>query len=273
MTFQAGEAWITDDFDAETTQRKQTTRMALLASAVNEIEDAQAMMNYARYHWPRKDRDIVERALTLRTLIATARPESGSITLQTNNRTVEFDVENGQTHSFTLLPEEFASLKVSKVKGDVDIITSYDIPQFTGGEQQEGLSITKAFSVDGEAQTSFNEGDIVRIDLTPTIASSLVDGRYEIVDYLPSGLRPLTRSYQPGLRSYDQCVWYPARIDDHRIYFHVWHDFARYRCASIGYFARVVTPGTYRVHGAHIRSTKDVSIETQGESSAITISQ
>ncbi|MCK4824759.1 hypothetical protein KA005_53900, partial [bacterium] len=113
--------------------------------------------------------------------------------------------------------------------------------------------------------TEFSDGDLVRIDITTTFAPNAIEGAYQVIDYLPSGLRAVTNlrrtPIQPGIRYH----LYPSDIEDQRITFVIWKNFPR----PFFYYARVVSKGSYKVEPVLIQSLK--SLESTNISNEITI--
>ena len=92
---------------------------------------------------------------------------------------------------------------------------------------------------------------------------SAIDGQYQVIDYLPSGLKPITRIYENGLSRGTDCnpVWYPSKIIDNTVYFNIYKGFNSTEYCSdrtINYYARVVSKGSYRANPAVIQSLKDL---------------
>jgi len=114
----------------------------------------------------------------------------------------------------------------------------------------------------------------VRLD--PNIAQSAIDGSYQVIDYLPSGLRPITRVYEKGLLGGSECdpIWYPAKIIDNSIYFNIYKEFDKTKNCSnrtVNYYARVVSKGSYKVNPAIIQSLKDLNSLNLSPSGSIEI--
>jgi len=124
--------------------------------------------------------------------------------------------------------------------------------------------LTRSYLVNGRPTNSLNEGDVVSVKLDPKIAQSAIDGGYQVIDYLPSGLKPITQLYRQGLSGGSECdpVWYPSIIENNTVYFSIWKGFNKtLRCSSrtLNYYARVVSKGSYKGNPALIQSLKDLN--------------
>ena len=77
--------------------------------------------------------------------------------------------------------------------------------------EEEAINIVKN-NLDIIARNSFFEGEVVLVRLDPKIAETAIDGQYQVIDYLPSGLRPITQIYRNGLKRGSGCdpIWYPS---------------------------------------------------------------
>ena len=112
-------------------------------------------------------------------------------------------------------------------------------------------------------KTYSNEGDLVLVRLHPYISYRALDGNYQIVDYLPSGLKPVTQIYNRA-RYFGKCdiLYYPTMIEGNTVYFKIWKGFERSlifcKNKTVNYYARVVSKGKFRTNPAIIQSLKDL---------------
>lgn len=176
--------------------------------------------------------------------------------------------------SLTVLPEQFDSLSLSDVEGQISLLVSYD-NDVEGIQSTNRVSLTRKYFVDGKETTSFKEGDKVEVRLYPTFGKDAPPGSYVIVDSLPSGLKltsavdlfsPWTSSWCPG--------GYPFEVNGQTIKFMVDRDFQKipkdsqiydyygycHKKDYISYQTRISTLGEFRKEGALIQSveSKDV---------------
>ena len=106
---------------------------------------------------------------------------------------------------------------------------------------------------------------MVKVRIKPQIAKGALDGTYQIVDYLPAGLRPITQTYYPDMyfSSEGPCnrIWYPDMIVGNAVHFTVGKDFGKGPFCpgdSLNYMARVVSKGEYKANPALIQSMRDL---------------
>jgi len=98
---------------------------------------------------------------------------------------------------------------------------------------------------------SLREGSLVRITLNWKLAKKAADGCYQVSDLLPSGLRPVTRLFEQGIR--DTNASYPYLIEGQRVSFCVSRDEPN---RPIVYYARVAGTGSYTAEPAVIQSQR-----------------
>ncbi|MDD5342586.1 MAG: polymorphic toxin-type HINT domain-containing protein [Patescibacteria group bacterium] len=264
LRFEGGEAWL--DGESDITRRvKLTGLVGVLTAELNITEDAKAVWGYISGHYPESDLDVLERTLMLRALLANANQAPVSFKLQTDSRTETVKLENGDVYTLDLSAEELASIKFSEVKGDTTLVSWFERSKNTDELQTNpDLKLSRSYLVDNHSTTTFSEGDIVLVRLDPNIASSAIDGTYQVVDYLPSGLRPITQLYNRNLTTEEVCnpLWYPTKIVDQAAYFTIYKDFDKTdKCTNrtINYYARVVSPGSYSAESAVIQSLKNLN--------------
>jgi len=124
-----------------------------------------------------------------------------------------------------------------------------------GNSSVGNSSIEKNLEKSGAETTevnSFKQGDIIRVEIEWDILSKAVDGAYQITDYLPSGLKPIENPYEMGIHNEG---WHFYRnIDGQKVTFHVSKDWKEKK--PLVYFARIISPGTYKADGTIIQSVK-----------------
>lgn len=271
LRFQGQEAWLHKENDI-TKRVKLTGLVAVLASYLDE-EDTRVLGEYILTHSPERDLDSLEEFLYIKSELA--KPEDGEVKFkyQTNARSDSVTLEKGRSHELTLPYSELQSIKFSNIEGDIALVSFYertkDPQELTKNPE---LSLTRTYLVNGRPTNSLNEGDVVLVRLDPKIAQSAIDGRYQVIDYLPSGLKPITQLYRQGLSGGTECdpVWYPSIVENNTVYFNIWEGFnSSPHCSNrtLNYYARVVSKGSYKGNPALIQSLKDLeSLNISSES-------
>ncbi|HLA18240.1 MAG TPA: MG2 domain-containing protein [Dehalococcoidia bacterium] len=161
-------------------------------------------------------------------------------------------LERGESRTLVVSPEQLASLDLRGVDGAVGVTTAYLTPFDPASvEPDPEVSLSRSYPAQSDDAVTLREGALVRITLRWTLGKKAVDGCYQVSDLLPSGLKPVSRLFEQGIR--DTTVSYPYLIEGQRVSF----------CVSRGepnrpivYYARVVGTGTYNVEPAVIQSQR-----------------
>ncbi|HAU07788.1 MAG: Large extracellular alpha-helical protein [Candidatus Yanofskybacteria bacterium GW2011_GWF1_44_227] len=178
---------------------------------------------------------------------------------------------NGKTESVTLKAEqeerifvsadELKNISFSNINGKVGVVSYYDIVDDPSKIVKDAnLSITKSYEVSGKITNDFQEGDLVRVNITTGSRGGIPPGTYEVRDYLPSGLKFSTRVGYYGY--YDvsnsrewMCRLWPEYTKDQMISFSKYAPFSG-QCNTYHYYARVVSKGTFKAEPAIVQSSK-----------------
>ena len=262
LRFQGQEGWLHKENDISK-RVKLTGLIAVLTSYLND-EDTRALGEYMFAHSPQNDLDALEEFLYIKSELSRLKESETEFKYQTNNRSDSVALKKGRSYELTLPFSELQSIKFSEIKGDIALVSFYE--RFRNPEElvkNPELSLTRTYLVDGRPVNSLKEGDVVLVRLDPKIKESAIDGRYQVIDYLPGGLKPITQIYEQGLTGGTVCdpVWYPSIIENNTVYFNIWKDFNKTpSCAkrTINYYARVVSKGAYSGNPAIIQSLKDL---------------
>lgn len=267
LRFQGHESWLASEQD-KTVRVKLTGLIAVLSSYLHEDSDADALWKYISSHSPVRDLDLLEETLFAKSELnkLADRKKTPSFHYQTNKRSRDVALKKGRTFSLKLPPGELNSLRFSSIKGEISVVSHYERSRDPEElETNSELSLSRQYLVNNQPVHSLQEGDVVVVRLDPRIANTAIDGSYQVVDYLPSGLKPITRRYEQGLsgRNFGICnpFWYPAKVVGNTVYFHIYKGFnktSHCRNRTINYYARVVSKGNYRANSALIQSLKAV---------------
>ncbi|MCL2057631.1 MAG: Ig-like domain-containing protein [Oscillospiraceae bacterium] len=138
-----------------------------------------------------------------------------------------------------------------------------------------------------EASTVFNQGDLVRVELQIAYSATAVDGTYSVTDYLPSGLMfagdpvkiktprviDLDYDYYDYFGySYGYFGYYGySKNEGQKVSFYDYNDQPGGEAATYYYYARVVSPGTYKAEGAFVQSLAALEYSAAGEDATIII--
>lgn len=263
VRFQEPDGWLAEETDKDK-QVKLTSMIAVLASYLNIGGDKEALWNYASSHSPERDLNELEQIMIMKTELARTKDQVAKFSYELGSKKEAVKLENGQPYLMTLSADEIKTIKFSDIEGQISLISFYE--RNRNPEElikNDELGLTREYLVNNQSTKTFSEGNIVLVRLDPTIAASAIDGNYQVVDYLPSGLRPITQLYERDLPSGDRCdsIWYPSKIVDNAIYFNIWKGFDKDKYCdnrTINYYVRVVSKGSFQANPALIQSAKDL---------------
>jgi len=251
---------------------------ALLAGLTASISapEADGLSQYALTHHPILTLDIFETLLYAQAALPHLQATDVRFTYQTSQGQKTMALGPGETKIIELSKEKLASLRFSDVQGRVGAAVIYDAVTRPQDVKTDGaIGLSRVYKVNGQPTTQFKEGDLVRIDLVPTFNLSAFPGEYQLVDYLPSGLRAVTKlqttPYNPSENEYygRDYTLYPSEIDDQKITFVIYNS-PKYP-ASYHYYARVVSQGTYKAEPALLQSLESLDSINLSSEQTVTV--
>ena len=158
----------------------------------------------------------------------------------------------------------------SNISGSVGVTAVYDRP-VTERQHSPYVSIDRKYFVNGVEVTSVSENDFVEVRLYPRIDQSSLDGRYNVVDILPSGLKTISRPYRSGfVKYYSRCMVYPYEISGNIVKFSTYKSDP---CKYFKYYARVINPGVFKAESAIIQYDKAPGLMNYSSESMLRINR
>ena len=246
---------------------KNSIASALMAVLSANLKDAQAekFWKYAVDNAPKDNLVVLERALYLQAVVASAPSDRASFVIEVDGEKIEKELGLGESYTFSVSPEHLSRLILTGTSGKLLATTYYDMP-VTSVTSDNSISIEKKYLVNGKETTEFSESDIVEVRLTSHFSETALAGWYDITDILPSGLEVLTSTYHPGVKA-DCHLRYPYNVKGQEISFFINKDWQKIDlCAGItdgyfSYFARVKQAGKYVVEPVLLQSSLAPSIK------------
>lgn len=264
----------------QTRNAKMTALLGILASRLETGPTAETVKQILAYLYnqpPEDDSTALEEAMILKSEIAKQPTSDASFNFQTNSRKGKVNLSQGRSYYLTLGSAELKSLDISDVSGKPQAISYYEASANPGDLAKSRLiSVTRTYLVNGHETTNFKEGDLVQVRLDPNFTASAPDEDYQVVDYLPSNLKPITSEYSSDVVADTDCnpIWYPTKTTEEALYFTTGKWFGKTPgCAhrTINYHARVVNKGQFRAQGAVIQSLKNLDLENISAESMISV--
>ena len=229
-------------------------------------ENASKLLTYLENNPPVDDSTALEQAMIIKNLIINENQIDSSFAYQTDSRKEKVDLSKGQSLQLTLAEAELKTLTFSEVKGQPRVISFYEVSaNLNELAKSNQVAVKKSFLVDNKDATEFKEGDLVMVRIDPQFAKEAPDGNYQITDYLPAGLKPVIREYNPNLPTSNECntIWYPIRTTENAIYFNIGKWFEKTaNCPhrTLNYHVRAVNKGDYKAQGTVIQSLNTLEV-------------
>jgi hypothetical protein len=184
---------------------------------------------------------VIERTLA-RTPAAAA-----SFAWTVDGRRSVVDLAPGQALTVALTAAQRSTLRLEPLTGQVGLAATWSEPvDTTWLTADPALGLTRTVTPAG----TIGSDTMVLVELTPTFKANAIQGAYEVLDLVPSGLAAVART--DGWVGEDGTIG-PYRIVGQEVDFSVWYDPRTNQPATLRYLARIVTPGDYAWEPATLR--------------------
>jgi hypothetical protein len=229
-----------------------------------ESQNLKMVMNYLAANQLKDDTTVLEEAMIIKNEIAKADQADSALDYRTADRNGKIDLSKGQSFQLTLSEQELATLSFSNIRGTARVISYYETYADPATMKTDKLvSVERQYLVNGKAVNEFKEGDLVTVRLAPHLAADAPDESYQVVEYLPSILKPIVRDYNLDVQPETQCdpIWYPVKTTDEAVYFNIgkWFQSSQLcKQRTINFHARVIGKGSFKAQPAAIQSLNDL---------------
>ncbi len=235
------------------------TSLAAVIATQLRLDEAGALREYLVDNTPWEDLNLMEIADLLQAAVPVAPTEEVAFTLQPDGTTVT--LKPGEVYTCLRTSEELASLGFSGVQGNVGLCVAYRAPaDLTSAKGHGGqASIKRSYWVSGKETTAFDPGDVVKVVITYSVTAQAPEGPYQIVDFLPSGLKAVPWPHELGIN--DPNTSYPVEIDGQKATFYASFEpgpidpktgkpAPRGGSGKAVYYARIVSLGSFKADPA-----------------------
>jgi len=241
-----------------------TYQAAILASEISS-SDADKLFNYAQNNRASYQLNTLEQLSYLKKTIPLLSGEPVSFDYILENETKSVSLTNNQSLTLILTPQQLNSISFINLVGNIGLVSTYQMPIDISQEDTDSLlSIKRSYSVNGQDATTFKEDDIVKITLTPTINPKAIDNSYQLIDYLPGGLKLLTNLRSRNIE-YEKGLRYPYEKNNQAVKF--WSSSS----SQFFYYAIVIGKGEYTAESATLQGMVVQDSKTYGTNQIITI--
>jgi hypothetical protein len=244
-----------------------TALVAALTASLEEPESVQLAL-FVNQNFPKETLSNFERLLYIEAALPRLDSQDVSFSYSAGSKQGSETLNDGKTFRLTLSPSDLASFELSDVKGNLGITATYEKASSPESiSKDKNLSLGRVYELNERTVTQFKEGDVVKVRLIPGFNWQALDGAYQIVDYLPSGLRPVDRLVSgPYDYSYSSRV-YPSEVNGQKVTFVI----NKNTNVPVYYYARVVSKGTYKAEPATLQSLKSLDSITISDEDSVTI--
>lgn len=262
-------AWLETDKDGQDARSDLAARAAALAVRVS-LAEHEALWAYVQAHRPKALLLDLEEAAYLRRLLPKVNPKPAAVTYTIDGRGFEAELTERGSQAFSVAPDDIDKVAFEKVEGSVAYaVRTLEAASAVEGSSRE-FSLTREYRVNGQATTRFKDGDLVEVRLTPKVHPRAAGQEFQVTDLLPGGLTPVTSVAAYGATPDACAAWLPYGAGDQRVTFR-WYRAMTGCNASLIYYARVTTKGTYRAEPALLQGYDNVDAVGLSAEATVTI--
>ena len=248
-----------------------TSVVALLAAQLGMFQ-SMGLHNYVTRHRPTSRLTNIERLHFIRHEIGNHTAEAASITYTLFGREYTRDVSRGRQFTLRIPTQNMHEFNLTAVTGSVGAVSIVRTSLEEMELVENDIRVTREFFAAGthEPATVFRQGDLVRVQITIEYPPRAIGGSYVVTDFLPAGLVHVTNSARFGDRDNTHGSWRSVTVEGQRISFvdnNLWND----GVSVYYYYARVISPGTFRAEGTMVQSVGAREYMAVGDGAVLTI--
>lgn len=229
----------------------------LLAALSYSLDDniSEKYYSYIQANPPKETTNNFEKLLYIKTALKKLSKNNVSFSYKIGPKSGKKTLANGESFEINLLPDEVSSFSVTSVDGPLSMVRTYkSYAQKDSISSDSNLALTRTYEVSGVSRTEFKENDVVVVRLKPEFKDRSLSGAYQIVDHLPSGLKPFDTTLNYYQEGYGQRI-YPSEINNQDVTFIL----DKNNKTPIYYYARVVSKGEYKAEPAILQSLSNLT--------------
>jgi len=260
------------DIGANRREILDVTSVAALLAARLGMPEAIALHNYATRNRQASLTIDIERLKFISYEINNHTRTAASITYTLFGERVTRELGHGGSFTLRIPAQNMNQFNLVSVTGEVGAVSIIRVPLEDVNIVETDLSVTRQFFRAGSntATTTFDQDELIRVQITINYSQRNMEGSYMITDFLPAGLALVENSARFGNRGSNTGWWAHATTEGQRVTF---FDFNRrfYRVNTYYYYARVVNPGTFRAEGTLVQSVGAREYMVVGADTTITV--
>ena len=197
---------------------------------------------------------------------------TASITYTLFGETITSDLSRGRQFTLRIPAQNMHEFNITAITGEVGAVSIVRTPLEDMEIIENDIVIRREFfRADTNTSTNtFEQGDLVRVQITVDYSPRSLSGSYVITDFLPAGLVHVPRSARFGDRASTPGRQAWVRTEGQRITF---FDFnGRFEHGhTYFYYARVISPGTFTAEGTFVQSVGARQYMAVGNNAVLTV--
>jgi len=250
-----------------------TSAANLLAAALNKPE-REGLYQYCIKNYTEDVLINIEKLMYIESEIEKASAENASVTYALFGEKHTRELKNGSSYTLKIPVKNLGDFKLTDVSGAVSAVSVYKKPlsEITTADSDVAV-YRRYYKGDGNepSNNSFEQGDLVRVQIWIDYSKKAIDGSYCVTDYLPSGLEFVDDSAKVGSgtefgRGYRRY----AKADGQKITFYDYNN--KFNKGYLYYYyARVISPGTFKAEGTLVQNLTAKGYISLGQDETVTI--
>ena len=248
-----------------------TSITAILAAKLG-ISEGGGLHSYAARHRSQNPLIQIETLTFISHEIENHTDSAASITYSLLGETVTRELGHGGTFVLRIPVQNMREFRLISTTGEVGAVSIIRTPLEEITLVERDLTVRREFFKAGSnvSTNTFDQGDLVRVQITVDYSARSMSGAYVITDFLPAGLVHVANSARVGDIAATAGWWTHVTTEGQRITF---FDYNRrfYRTNTYFFYARAVNPGTFLAEGTLVQSFGAREYLVVGEDATVTI--
>jgi len=216
----------------------------------------------------------VEKLSHIENEIAQRTDSTGSITYMLFGERFTRELRNGNSYTLRIPVRNLGEFRLIEVTGEVGAVSVFKEPMIEPENTDEDVTVRRRYYLVNEYQnssTTFEQGDLVRVQIWIDYSAKAINGSYCVTDYLPSGLEYVSGSAKiSGAPSFGYGYYRYCTVEGQKITFYDYN--GRFdRGYLYYYYARVICPGTFIAEGPVVQNLSASDYYSTGENDVIVI--
>ena len=250
-----------------------TSAACMLATRL-EKDEKEGLYQYCVRNYATDTLITLERLSHIKHEIAKKSGTPCSITYTLFGQQYVRELSNGGCYTLRIPARNMGEFRLLSVTGEVGAVSVFKKPLTEAGDIDEDITVRRRYyreGGDGNSSYTFEQGDLVRVQVWIDYSAKALNGSYCVTDYLPSGLEYVSNSARiSGASGFGYGCFRYCTVEGQRVTFYDYN--GRFdRGYLYYYYARVVSPGTFIAEGPLVQSLTASGYYTVGEDSVVII--